>query len=79
MDFIRKYFPLSFKEKRDVAALVITVAIYVIAGVIVSAAMLLLKAIPIVNLTVGLVGLLTDLYITAGIALTFLDYFKVIK
>lgn len=79
MDFIRKYFPLSFKEKRDVAALVITVVIYVVAGVIVSAAMLLLKAIPIVNLTVGLVGLLTDLYITAGIALTFLDYFKVIK
>ena len=35
MDMLKKYFPYSFKEKKDVAALVINIIIHIVVGAIV--------------------------------------------
>ena len=34
MDMLKKYFPLSFREKKDIVALVINIIIYLVVGVI---------------------------------------------
>ena len=79
MDMLKKFFPFSFKEKKDVAALVINVLIYLVVGLIAGFAIGLLAIIPIVNLIVGLLGGLIDLYVLVGIVLSILDYLKVLK
>ena len=79
MDMLKKFFPFSFKEKNDVTALVINVIIYVVVGAVVGLRIGLLAKIPLDGILIGLAGGLIDLYITVGIVLTFLDYFKVIK
>lgn len=79
MDIIKKIWLFSFREKKDVAALVITVILHVVAGVVLGFAIGLLGALPFAGTIISLVCGLIDLYITAGIVFCFLDYFKVIK
>ncbi|MBQ7303652.1 MAG: hypothetical protein IJW75_01880 [Alphaproteobacteria bacterium] len=86
MDMLRKFFPFSFKEKKDIAALIINVLLYIVAGVVIGfvlGLLGLLGAIPVVGvilaLVLGLVSSIVELYILVGIVLSFLDYFKVIK
>lgn len=79
MDTLKKFFPFSFKEKKDVAALVINVILYLVAAVVIGFVLGIVALIPIINLIVGLVGGLVELYVLAGIVLSFLDYFKVLK
>ncbi len=79
MDILKNLFPFSFKEKSTVAALVINVIIYVVVGAVVGVLIALLANLPIVGIVIRAVGGLIDLYVTVGIVLSFLDYFKVIK
>lgn len=86
MEMLRKFFPFSFKEKKDIAALIINVLLYIVAGVVIGfvlGLLGLLGAIPVVGvilaLVLGLVSSIVELYILVGIVLSFLDYFKVIK
>ncbi|MBQ6892618.1 MAG: hypothetical protein IJN48_00285 [Clostridia bacterium] len=78
MDLLKKIFPFSFGAK-DVAALVIKVILYIVAGMVAGVLIGLLASVPVVNIVVGFVGGLVDLYVTAGIVITFLSFFKVIK
>lgn len=78
MDLLKKFFPLSFGAK-DVASLVIKVIIYVVAGIVFGFLIGLLAGIPVVGLLASLIGAFAEVYVTAGIVLTFLSYFKVIK
>ena len=86
MDMLRKFFPFSFKEKKDVAALIINVLLYIVAGIVIGFVLGLLDllgAIPVIGtilaLVLKLVSSIVELYILVGIVLSFLDYFKVIK
>ena len=79
MDLLKKIFPFSFGEKKDVASLVITVIIHVAAAVIIG--LLLSIRIPIfgISFIISITGAAVDFYLTIGVVLTFLHYFKVLK
>ncbi len=79
MALLKSLFPFSFGAKKDVAALIINILIYLVVGIIAGVLIGILIWIPIVGIIVGLVGGLIDLYVLAGIILSCLDYFKVLK
>ncbi len=79
METLKKLFPLSFKYTGSVANLVIGVIIYLVVGIIGGLVIGLTALIPIVNIVCGLVGVLLDLYVVAGIVIQFLAHFKVLK
>ena len=79
MDTLKKIFPFSFKEKKDVEALIVNIIIQVVVGIIAGALIAILAKIPIVGIIIGIVGTLVDVYITAGFVLAILHYTKVLK
>ena len=79
MDILKKIFPLSFNVKKEVSALIIRVLIYLVAGLVAGVVIGILAKIPVVGIICGLLGGLVDLYCVAGIVLTFLSYFNVLK
>ena len=87
MDFLKKFWPYSFKERTEVSQLVIAVIIYVVleilCGAVIGLAGLLTGWIPVVGAIIGILlsalGSLCGLYFLAGIVFTFLSYFKVLK
>lgn len=78
MELLKKCFPLSFGAK-DIAGLIIKILIYLVVGIVAGVLLGVLSHIPVVNIVVGLVGGLVDLYCLAGIIITLLDYFKILK
>ena len=87
MDMLKKFFPLSFKEKKDVAALVINLIIHlvvaIIGGAVIALAGMLTGWIPvlgaIIGWALGIVGTLVSAYCLVGGVLSVLDYLKVLK
>ncbi|MBE6631772.1 MAG: hypothetical protein E7623_03640 [Ruminococcaceae bacterium] len=79
MDLLKKIFPFSFAEKKDIAALIINIIIYIIVAAIAGVLIGILVKIPVIGFIIGLVGGLVDLYALIGIVLSCLDYFKVLK
>ncbi len=79
MDMLKKFFPLSFQRKPDIAALVINILIQLVAGVVIGFVIGIVAGLPIIGIIFILVGSLLDLYITAGIIISLLDYFKILK
>ncbi len=79
MDLLRKLFPLSFKEKKDIAALIINVLLQLVIDIVLGWIIGIVALIPIVGIVVGLLGGLVGLYFFVGIVLSILDYFKVLK
>ena len=79
MDILKQIFPLSFKEKKDVATLIVHILIYVVLDVVAGAVIGLLAGIKLIGWIFGLIGSLLGLYVTAGLVLTILHYFKVVK
>lgn len=79
MEILKKYFPYSFKEKKDVAALVVNIIIYVVAAFVAGVLMAILSFIPFIGLIIGILGSVVELYVTIGIVLSILDYLKVLK
>lgn len=87
MDVLKKIFPLSFKYTKDASNLVIGILIYLIAGLIIGAlivlATMLVGWIPAVGAVIGWIlgtisGLL-GLYVLAGIVILILAFTKVLK
>ncbi len=79
MDLLKKLFPLSFREKKDVGALIINILIHVVADVIAGLIIGLLSNIAIVGAIFTAIGSLIGIYFTAGIVLSILHYIKVLK
>lgn len=79
METLKKFFPFSFKEKKDVTALVINIIIYVVVGAIAGALIGLLYNVPVLGAILSVVGSLISVYTTAGIVLSVLHYVKVLK
>lgn len=78
MDTLKKLFPFSFGVE-DIASLIIKIIIYLVAGAVVGFVLSILIFIPIINLLVGLVGTIAEIYILAGIVIAILDFCKVLK
>ncbi len=72
MDTLKKLFPLAFKAKKDIGALIINILIHIVADAV---AGLIIGLIPIIGILGGIVGL----YFTVSLVLSILDYLKVIK
>lgn len=79
MEALRKYFPFAFKEKKDVAALVISIILHLVVGAVLGIAVALVSWIPLIGWLIGALMGLVDLYIFISIVLAVLDYLKVIK
>lgn len=79
MELLKTVFPFSFQPKKDVAALVINILIYLAVGLVAGLLIGLLSKINVLGLIVSLVGGLADLYVTAGVVLSVLDYMKILK
>ncbi len=87
MDFLKKFWPFSFKNNDCVKNLVIGVILYVVAaivaGVIIGISAVLLAPLgavgAIISIPLSLIGYVIELYVTAGIVFKFLAYFKVFK
>lgn len=77
MDLLKNLFPFSFTKKEDVKSLVIMVVLHIVAAIVLAVVAAILGFIPIVGAIIGVLASLIDLYITAGIVFTFLNYFKV--
>lgn len=80
MDMLKKYFPFSFNVKeKDVTSLIVSIIIYVVVMVISGVVMALLSLIPVVNMLVGILGWIVELYAVCGIALGVLNFFNILK
>ena len=55
MEMLKKFFPFSFVEKKDVAALVINVLIHIVVGFVIGLVIGLLDFIPVIGLILGIV------------------------
>ena len=79
MELLKKVFPYSFQAKKDVAALVINILIYLAVGLVAGFLIGILAKIPVLGMIIGLVGGLVDLYVLAGVVISVLDYMKILK
>ena len=79
MDILKKLFPLSFTNKKDVVALIINVLIQLVVGIGIGVLIAIFVHLPIVGWIIGICGGLVDLYVLVGIILSILDYLKVLK
>lgn len=79
METIKKFFPYSFKEKKDLNALIVNVLIQFVIGAVAGFLIAVLAKIPILGFIIGLCGGIVDLYVVVGIVLSILDYMKVLK
>ena len=79
MDMLKKIFPLSFQPKPDVASLVINILLQLVVSAVAGWVIKIVVGIPLIGIVFGLVGSLVGLYFTAGIIISLLDYFKILK
>lgn len=79
METLKKLFPYSFKEKNDVAALVLNIIAFIVAGFVIGVIISLLARIPFIGILVSILGGAIDLYIAISIVLSILDYLKILK
>ena len=79
MDMLKKYFPLSFTEKKDMPALVVILLFYLVAMLAVGVFIWILNLIPIVSIIGWVIGSVAEVYVVTGIVFATLDYFKLIK
>lgn len=78
METLKKIFPLSFQAK-DLPQLIIYCLIYLVADVILGFVIGILTRIPIMGYIFTLISSLAGIYITAGLVILFLAYFKILK
>ena len=86
MDMIEKYLPHAFAadtKERMIGALIIYAVILVVGAIVSWLIGTLLGWIPLIGIVIGLLlkiaGIIIDVYAVAGIVLTLLVYFKVLK
>lgn len=76
---LKKYFPFSFTEKKDVTAVVINVVLHIVASWIIGILLGILSLVPVVGWFTGIVGAIFEVYLFVGMVLSVLDYCKVLK
>ncbi len=78
MDFLKRFFPYSFKAN-GLVAFIITLIIYAVIDVVCGFIIGLLSKIAIIGPIFGLLGSLVGLYALVGIVLAILVFLKVLK
>lgn len=78
MDKIKQLFPLSFRgaELKD---MIISILLYIAVAAVSGIIMFVLAFIPIINIVVGILGTIVDIYVIAGIVLAVLNFLNVLK
>ena len=56
MDILKTYFPYSFKDKKDITALIVDIIIYVVLGLIAGLVFGLLAKIPVIGILFDIVS-----------------------
>lgn len=79
MDMLKKFFPLAFKPKKDIVALIINIIIHIVVDAVVGVVIGLLAELPLVGAIVAACGSLIGLYFTISLVLSILHYLKVLK
>ena len=79
MDTLKKLFPFSFKEKNDLAALIVNILVYIVIGALVGCLIGILAGVPFVKWVVGILGTIFNIYVAVGIIISILDYVKLMK
>lgn len=79
MDKLKQFFPLAFKPKKDIKALVINILIHIVINAVAGIVIGLLVNIPVIGAIIGAVSGLVGLYFTVSLVLSILDYLKVLK
>lgn len=78
MDFLKKFWPFSFRAK-DVSNLIISLLIYIVIDVVCGVVIGLLAKLPLIGWLFALAGSLVGLYAFVGIVVTVLVFLKVLK
>ena len=83
MNFLKKFFPLSFKMAKDTKSFIWGIVIYVVAPMIMGLVTAIIGFIPFIGFllaaVLGFVGGLLGLYCLAGLVFLILVFAKVIK
>lgn len=79
MELLKKYFPLAFKPKKDIVALIINLLIHIVIDAVLGVVIGIILLIPIIGAIIGLVSGLVGLYFFVSMVLSVLDYMKVLK
>ena len=73
MELLKKYFPLSFTDKRDLPALVVILIFHLVALLAVALVVWILHFIPIVKILGWIVGSVALAYVMGGAVLAALE------
>ena len=80
MDFLKSFWPLSFKVKaKDVPSLVVQIILLIVVCAVAGLAIALLSKLPIIGWIIGIVGGVVELYGLIGIVLCVLQYCDMLK
>ena len=79
MDFLKKFFPFSFRPKEVTKDFVLTIVLYAVASVAGGFVLGLLARIPFIGFLFSIASYLFGLYCTGGIVLAILHKVGVIK
>ncbi|MBQ7888367.1 MAG: hypothetical protein IJ356_01255 [Erysipelotrichaceae bacterium] len=79
MEMLKKYFPFSFTEKKDIAAVIVNVLLHIVAGWVIGIVLGIAGILPVIGWVTGLAGALVEVYLFAGMVLSVLDYLKLLK
>lgn len=78
MDFLKRFFPYSFRAT-ELVSFIITLIIYAVIDVVCGFIIGLLAKLPIIGVIFGLLGSLVGLYAIIGIVLAILVFLKLLK
>ena len=79
MEYLKTYFPLSFKYAKDLANLIIGIILYVVLGAVGGAVIGIFSGIAIIGIFASILGGLLSLYCLSGIVILVLSYLKLLK
>lgn len=74
---IRQLFPVSLRAD-TIGQLILGIAVYLILGIAFGLLMRLFSHVPIARIIAGILSALAELYVVIGIALLFLNYFRIL-
>ncbi len=79
MDFLKKFFPFSFRPKKVTKDFVLTIVLYAVASIVAGIILGLLSRIPFIGFLFSIASYLFGLYCTAGIVFAILHKVGVFK
>ena len=73
-----KYFPISARAK-TLGGLLVSILIYIVVGFLIGLGLKILAILPLIDILLGIIGWLVELYIAVGVVVAILVFLKVIK